>query len=246
MKMKNASRPRGLWVIVGVVFLVGVSICLILASNHTWGQYVKKSDNDYKALRNDSLKQLAAVKSVNDTKKIAQSLTKSSRELCQPSWLANVRISLVADSRKYQDMCKSRQGKITKVADHIATLHKHLVSEELVGAILKEAGSKLKTIKEGDYAAGKKLWEQVGRDIAQLQVVGSYNDTLKAQQSAIDGIIKSYSELMRADASKKRAAFDNATVDLRDAYGKLAETSVLPEASYQKLAAKLKVSLFAL
>ena len=246
MNIKRTDKKAKLGAAGVIVAVLVITAGIILFSNYSWGRYLAENDRLYNAAQREAIEKLASSTSIEDINRISKDSKLSADSLCQASWMQTARIKLVDDSKNYQDECDVRRRKVEQVSKHAGMLYDYLRSESAVATILKAAHTKLSDVKEGDFANRKKVWQQTLDDMQRAEISDEYAGIVKLQQSSISEVVKAYSTIMDANKSQQRTKFDNAAVELRDAYGKLAEDSNASQAEYRKLESRMKESLLAL
>jgi hypothetical protein len=243
--MKSVTiRIRKLTVKRSILFGISAAVLLAVAvavwQHFAWQSYTSRNDALYAEARSDAMRQLRDADQPESVQTLAKDiLQKSSRELCQAPALTGLRIKVIRQTEEYQRDCQRQKDKLIEAANYAKQLSDRLATEQHVADILKTATDSLKKSEEGNYAVQQKIWQQTKTDLSKLDARDSYSEVLKSQLVAIDTIIKSYDGLIAANQEEKRNQFDDAAVELREAYGALGTASEKSTASYQFTAGKL-------
>src|SRR5690606_29707211 len=141
--------------------------------------------------------------------------------------------------------CQLKYQSLVSAKEPMQQIYSWLQAENSVAKVFDEAAGQLSKIKNDDYSAQQKLWKQIKADIGDLTVDDGYKSVKESYIQAITDIIKRYDGLVAANKAEKRSQFDDAVVELRDAYSGIdsieddsaAQYEVLSKQAYDAIAA---------
>lgn len=227
-------------ILLGIGAVVLLTAAATLWQYFAWQGYVSHSDRMYTEARDNAVRQLREADQPESIQALADTLTqKSSDELCHAPVLTNIQSKVVSQTREYQSECQQRKDALLAVAVSASQLADRLRAEQRVAEIFQVTADKLKGVEEGDYEARRKIWQQAKGDLSGLDIDENYGEVLQSQLAAIDTIVERYGGVIEANKDEKRSLFDDAAVDLREAYGTLSVVGEESKKRYRSAAEQL-------
>lgn len=228
-------------ILLGIGAVVLLTAAATLWQYFAWQGYVSHSDRMYTEARDNAVRQLREADQPESIQALADTLTqKSSDGLCHAPVLTSIQSKVVSQTREYQSECQQRKDALLAVAVSASQLADRLRAEQRVAEIFQVTTDRLKGVEEGDYETRRKIWQQAKGDLSGLDIdENNYGEALQSQLAAIDIIVERYGGVIEANKDEKRSLFDDAAVDLREAYGTLSVVGEESKKRYRSAAEQL-------
>lgn len=196
-----------------------VLLAVVVAWNsYTWRNYTAESDALYQETKQTALNQLKQIDGTADIQSLINDLATARDNLCQAPPLTGIRTSLSQAARDYQEQCSQRQQALDKARDIAGRMIQQLQEEGMIDT--KAISEGLKATEEGDYAAQRAVWREAIDKIPGAAAEPSQRtEATKQAKEAYRKIIERYDAVVDAALeSEDRAKFDDAIVELSEAY----------------------------
>ncbi len=230
-------------IIVSAIGVILIVAGLILWQYLAWQRATDTNSQTYQAAVVSAKEQLNTINQASDVARITESLRSAHGEMCQTSPIIDIRLRLSANARDYQAECVERQDKLASTALIAEDVSGWLAEDKKLSEQLTSLAGKQKSLKDGDHAAATKLWRDMDASLDSVEVSEVYQPIFDSLRRETQQIVIKYEKLQKADASKRRVAFDDAAVELRDAYGALDKVSDQSEVAYRELSVRLAAAI---
>lgn len=238
--------------LVGIPLFVLAVVCGgVFLSQQLWSDYETNYKHDFDIAKEDINKVIFYNLSKTDAKldekidNIAKAQTKLTKEIgayCKVNPLIEWQSFIGQNSSKIVK-CNKRKDNLSVLLSDIGNLTGYLNAEQkLSAAILSANVNTNKNNKVEKWDKIETFWRQAIIDISKLTDVKNFIVTEKIAVSKLDGVADAWQQLSSANKTKNRQKFEEAQVNLENAYKGLSKISESSKTQINKIITAINIS----
>lgn len=239
---KRLRRPavhfsKRQWALIGGVGAAIIVTGLVLFSYLGWQRH-ERTVQEHQQAAKAATAELITGKAVTHKQVISYYAIFANHKdlMCQHGTLERVYRQAISGAQQLHEHCEATRQLYIEHERNVVDIIQYLHADEELAKVLQAANDDLSKLDTTGYQQRIERWQKAAESIKEVApTIDAYKPVTDEVEAGIESIIAAYQALSRADESRERPTYDDAIVDLNNAYARLRDSQALADKEAQRV-----------